>query len=89
MPLCPVLSDVTTFADPDLFMAEHVIDDFVQSCNPGRATEQSCMKAYGEHLGMGGAFLVEAVESVVDVGHELIASLVTFAASKAAVICVE
>ncbi len=88
MLLSPVFCNIAALADPDLVVAQHVIDDLVQRRDMCRAAQQSCVEAYSQHFGVGFALFVKVIERIIDIGDEFSAGLVTLSARKAAVICI-
>ena len=86
----PVVGNVDAACDPDTFEPRDVIEETAKGRDATGASDQPAMQADGHHLGRTTrAFFVERVETVLQVGFELVARVKALGRGKAHVVGVQ
>src|SRR5260370_30780320 len=85
----PVAGDVDAAAEPDLIVPRDMVEEALQSGKSSRAAGQAAMETDRHHLGPLGAFRIENVESVAQIGKELLAAVEALRRRKTHVVGVE
>ena len=85
----PVPGDVDAPRDPDLLVRRDVIEETRQRRGAPGTADEPAMQADRHHLRRGLAFRIERVESVLQIGEELVAGIEALRRGEAHVVGVE
>jgi hypothetical protein len=70
-----MMGDLRTLANPYPIMIAHMIDETGEAGDSSRPAYQSAMQRHCHHLGMIGAFGIEPIEGVAQIGKKLVCRL--------------
>lgn len=85
----PVVSDIDSAANPDIFKALHVVQEPGEGGGATGASGEAAVEADAHHFGSGFAFVVQHVEGVAEVGEELVAAVEPLVGGEAHIVVVE